>query len=569
MKSKISLLMALIMAIALFMPNLASASDAPSPWAKTEVDEAIALGIVMEALQSDYQANITRGDFCAVIMALVYLQDEEIAEEIDLPENPFYDTNAKYVVAAYALGIVTGKTNDTFAPSGAIMRQEAAAMLTRAANVLGMETSAKPSFFADSGRISEYAKENVDFVFGAGIMKGTGNAMFDPAGYYSREQAYMTALRLYNALNDTGSDQIPVTQLEVRKINASSYGENIIFVNGFIYYINEGNLYKAPVYAPDKAEIIHMLIPRTDEGFASLSQLACSDIVYLHEHIGGASMGSPFSTLVFPDGSIEEFGDIITAYTSTADYDIVIAHGAGFGGIWSYMQVRTKGESGFKALGEEGYLYGMFQIVTESYGGYSLAPDFTVIGSDIYIVAQYRDGDNVMPPGLYKVNVPTGKTERVFEEAVYRFKAYGDIIYFIGKDNLLYKAVIGETRVDKVSDEKMNDFFILGDDIYYTAYVPLVSGGGDDANLIVVRDSLLSLSGKVLTPPEGRLYSDIHHIGSPNGEGYYAMRVYFPKTDSCQGFVLDEAGNVYKSDPKDNIEFIAVYNGVIWEFRCE
>jgi len=205
MKVKIHLVTVFILILSLAAPTAAFAADSPSSWAKAEVDEAIELGLVREAFQSDYKANITRADFCVLIMTLVDSVSNGPPEGAtdDEPDNPFEDTHVYAVIRAYHLGIVTGKAEGIFDPAGAIQRQEAAAMLTLAAKVLGMDTSAKASSFADGAGISAYAKESVDFVYDAEIMRGTGNDMFNPAGFYTREQAYMTVLRLYNVLNDS------------------------------------------------------------------------------------------------------------------------------------------------------------------------------------------------------------------------------------------------------------------------------------------------------------------------------------------------------------------------------
>ena len=54
--------------------------------------------------------------------------------------------------------------------------------------------------FSDSEYIADYAKAAVDFVTSRGIMNGVGDNRFDPHGPYTKEQAAMTMLRLYEVL---------------------------------------------------------------------------------------------------------------------------------------------------------------------------------------------------------------------------------------------------------------------------------------------------------------------------------------------------------------------------------
>lgn len=76
-------------------------------------------------------------------------------------------------------------------------------MLARTARVLGIQAGQGESF-RDEADIAAWARESVSFVSGlldpAGgkkVMGGTGDGNFSPEGAYSREQALLTALRLF------------------------------------------------------------------------------------------------------------------------------------------------------------------------------------------------------------------------------------------------------------------------------------------------------------------------------------------------------------------------------------
>lgn len=118
--------------------------------------------------------------------------------------NPFIDTNDAAVLAAYALGIANGASENMYSPSGSITRQEAATMLARTAKVLGL-TAGKAEKFNDAALFATWASESIEFISGLAdpttgdkVMNGTGNGKFSPTENYSREQAILTALRLFH-----------------------------------------------------------------------------------------------------------------------------------------------------------------------------------------------------------------------------------------------------------------------------------------------------------------------------------------------------------------------------------
>jgi hypothetical protein len=478
----------------------------------------------------------------------VSIQDNKTIESIDLPKNPFEDTDDENVLTAYALEIVNGKTESSFDPNGAIQRQEAAAMLLRAAKVFKMSAFTKAPYFLDASKISDYARQSIDFVYSIGVMKGTGNSLFDPAGSYTREQAYMTVLRLYNAINGIENDQTPATELEVRKTNISTYGEVLFSLNGFLYYKDEkGNVYRVSLGSTEKAELVLKQMDGnvySGDGYSFLFPSVFNDIVIINERVGGASMGSSYSTVFLPDSRTEKFDYAVSAYAILDGYDVVLGYGQGVG-VWSFFEVRVKGESEFQVLGEDGFSYGVYVITDETVTSNGSCPDFAIMGNEVYVIAQFHENETLTSPGVYKVDVKTGKTERVTDGEAIHFRVYGDTIYYTGKDKLLYQIKNGEVESQRISDIMVDDFFILGNEIYYQA-----------------------LEGSLRRLSDNKIILDNSNIGDnvSDTEGYCVTMPYIPETNSFQGSVIDKKGNVYKSDPKDDIKYITVYDGVIWEF---
>ncbi len=198
-------------------PTDPSAASSASSWAQAEVAEAISLGFVPASLQYGYQNNITRLDFCKLVVQMLMVKSASISNEtafisyygIDINSDPFTDTSDKYVKIAYDLKIVNGTGDNMFSPYNTITRQEAATMLQRAAAVFEFTNSVgQPLVFADSGSVASWAMPGVNFVSANSIMNGVGDNRFDPLNTYSVEQSILTALRLYKAFP---RDSYPVT----------------------------------------------------------------------------------------------------------------------------------------------------------------------------------------------------------------------------------------------------------------------------------------------------------------------------------------------------------------------
>lgn len=93
---------------------------------------------------------------------------------------------------------MNGTGNGTFSPNKNISREQAATMLTRAANVLGLSVpNGNSVYFDDSAKISSWAMQGVVFISSCQtgpnrVMGGTAPSLFSPQGTYSREQAVVS-----------------------------------------------------------------------------------------------------------------------------------------------------------------------------------------------------------------------------------------------------------------------------------------------------------------------------------------------------------------------------------------
>ena len=132
----------------------------------------------------------------AMLAAVLYrLEDAEASGE-----NPFGDVQegkwyADAVVWASGAGIVKG-TGAGFEPEKNVEREQLAAMLHRYVRFLGLEPegTADLSLFDDGGDISAWAREDVGWAVGVGLMNGGGR--FEPHGCVTRAEAAEILARL-------------------------------------------------------------------------------------------------------------------------------------------------------------------------------------------------------------------------------------------------------------------------------------------------------------------------------------------------------------------------------------
>lgn len=186
--------------------------ELPSSWAVEEVMTAEKLRLIPEHINHHYTTHINRQQFSELVVYLFSAMDGLSVDdwlarlESDLSSDRFEDTNDMMVLAANHLGIVNGRGERKFDPDGEITRQEAAVMLQRSAQKLGITTLPTSIPYTDQTLIANWAHDGVMFVTalkdtttGYAVMNGVSGDRFDPEGKFTREQAFITMKRLFYA----------------------------------------------------------------------------------------------------------------------------------------------------------------------------------------------------------------------------------------------------------------------------------------------------------------------------------------------------------------------------------
>lgn len=179
-------------------------------WAQEIVKTAAKQSLVPYRLTTKYSKNISREEFCILVGQLItvtseypslekYVQDKKGA----YLKNTFSDCAGKdsSIDILYALGIINGRSETAFDPDGTLSREEAAKIITSAAEQFIFINSNQVISYNDRHTISDWAYHSVQWVSEKGIMNGMENNCFNPGAYYTVEQAIATVSRLFSYIN--------------------------------------------------------------------------------------------------------------------------------------------------------------------------------------------------------------------------------------------------------------------------------------------------------------------------------------------------------------------------------
>jgi hypothetical protein len=197
-------MLALLAVVVACRPVVAAGS--PSPWARAGVDAARDKGLVIAQADGNYQANITRQLFCALVVNMV---EKALGHSVPpAAVNPFQDTADPAVLKAYQLGVVKGVTATRFAPQQAITREQMAVMMMQGARKLDQLKGTSFAVlsgpvtvsFADLDQVSGWALQAVQEANQLGIMLGVGGNRINPKGNTTVEQSILLVQRLYDGI---------------------------------------------------------------------------------------------------------------------------------------------------------------------------------------------------------------------------------------------------------------------------------------------------------------------------------------------------------------------------------
>ncbi|MDQ2086569.1 fibronectin type III domain-containing protein [Herbivorax sp. ANBcel31] len=170
------------------------------PWARTAVNTLLGMDIISGRSEDIFAPDdsITRAEFISLVINAFELDKTPIGTFSDVrPEHWYY----RNVMIAKNMGIVSGVGNNYFYPNEPIKREDMAVILARTLRItespLPHRDNSILDKFSDRHLISDYALSSLAVTHGAGIINGKGNNILSPDDFATRAEA---AVMLYNVL---------------------------------------------------------------------------------------------------------------------------------------------------------------------------------------------------------------------------------------------------------------------------------------------------------------------------------------------------------------------------------
>lgn len=149
---------------------------------QSAIEALAARGIITGVGAGKFQPDrtMTRAEFAAIVTRGLGLSPETTSIFTDVASSAWY---AGYIGTATSFGIVNGVGNRKFAPEGTITRQEAAAMVARAAKLCGLDTAVTASAadrtlagYTGGSNTAAWARASMAFCLKEGILDCGTNA---------------------------------------------------------------------------------------------------------------------------------------------------------------------------------------------------------------------------------------------------------------------------------------------------------------------------------------------------------------------------------------------------------
>ena len=167
-------------------------------WAASAISEAQRLGLMSGRSQETFAPDepMTRAMAVTALYAMAGEPETAGGGFPDVSPDAWY---AKAAAWAAVKGITGGELDGGFHPDDPVTREELATFLYRFAASQGHDMSAGADLqgYADAGKISGYAVPAVRWAVASGLLGGTGRSMLDPAGAATRAQAASLLVRFY------------------------------------------------------------------------------------------------------------------------------------------------------------------------------------------------------------------------------------------------------------------------------------------------------------------------------------------------------------------------------------
>ena len=199
-KRALGILMAMMMLLTALPSAYALESDIKGHWAEEALQSFVDDGYLAGDGRGHYTPNgvMTRAQFATILNRVVGLTEESsaITGYTDVKASDWYYHE---LAKALAAGYMSGTSQTTMSPNGAVTRQQAFTMLAR---YLGLDTSSDAALtgFADEKTVAAYARGPVAAMITAGYVAGTADKKVNPEKQLTRAEGVTVLYRAKAAL---------------------------------------------------------------------------------------------------------------------------------------------------------------------------------------------------------------------------------------------------------------------------------------------------------------------------------------------------------------------------------
>jgi hypothetical protein len=169
-------------------------------WAVNTINSLVRKNIISQAEDKKFNPldSITREEFVKLLVMAIGEQDESIRSNFtDVPAGHWAEG---YIARAKKLGIIYGNDKNEFGLNRNISRQDMATIIFRTLTLLGYSVKGDVVQFSDKDEISSYAVEAVSTLSNLGIINGMGNNCFAPLDVATRAQAAQIIFKMMEVI---------------------------------------------------------------------------------------------------------------------------------------------------------------------------------------------------------------------------------------------------------------------------------------------------------------------------------------------------------------------------------
>ncbi|MCI8590695.1 MAG: hypothetical protein HFE77_08340 [Clostridiales bacterium] len=297
--------------------NVFSDIDAKA-WYYKGIDYTVQNGLLVGTGRTKFEPErpFTRAMFAALLHRL---SKQEVSEGAGMPFKDVSEQTWYYndVLWAYGNKVVSGYSEEVFAPEENITREQMCLMMANFAKFIGYEMPENCYenlirgylvHYDDEGKISDWAADAVRDCTAAGVVSGMGNGRFEPQGIATRAEVASMIRRFVRAMTVTIEEE---TKDEKKGTASYSYQDLFAAYGSRIDFLNEQGLVVKSKYVDDSGfeRTVHYEYDR---------QGRCAVELYLY-----ANQKSYKVNYVYDEEGIL-IGYIVTLSTGVADYSFVL-----------------------------------------------------------------------------------------------------------------------------------------------------------------------------------------------------------------------------------------------------